>query len=261
MTFETITFAFSRGVGTISFNRPERLNAFNDQMLLETTAVLTQIEEDPAVRCVLLTGNGRAFSAGQDLKAIDNSATQLSLSTHLRETYHRLILKMVSLKKPIIGAINGVAAGAGCGVALATDLRIMADTAGFMLAFSKIGLIPDSGTNWFLPRLVGYARAYEMAVTADLVTAEQALTWGMVNRVVPAEQLHETAVAWAHKLAAGPTLAFGLTKQAMMEAWSTDLATALEHEGVLQDVAGNSQDRIEGIAAFLEKRSANFQGK
>jgi 2-(1,2-epoxy-1,2-dihydrophenyl)acetyl-CoA isomerase len=168
---------------------------------------------------------------------------------------------MVTLEKPIIGAINGIAAGAGCGVALAADIRIAAADASFMLAFSRIGLIPDSGVNWFLPRLVGYARAYEMAITADRVPAATALAWGMVNRVVPTEQLPEIAAATARHLAEGPTLAFGLTKRAMNRALTSTLDEALAYEAHLQEVAGRSADNREGIAAFLEKRPPRFEGR
>jgi len=168
---------------------------------------------------------------------------------------------MVTLEKPIVGAINGIAAGAGCGVALAADIRVAAASASFMLAFSRIGLIPDSGVNWFLPRLIGYARAYEMAVTAERVPADKALAWGMVNRVVPGEQLPEIAAAYARQLADGPTLAFGLTKRAMNRSWEMTLDEALAYEAHLQEVAGRSQDNREGIAAFLEKRPPAFSGR
>jgi len=167
---------------------------------------------------------------------------------------------MVSLEKPVIGSINGIAAGAGCGVALAADIRIAADNASFMLAFSRIGLIPDSGTNWFLPRLIGYARAYEMALTADRVPAARAMEWGMVNYVVPAEQLLEITAAWARRLADGPTLAFGLTKRALHRSWDMTLDEALEYEAHLQEVAGRSKDNREGITAFVEKREPKFIG-
>ncbi|CUS05467.2 1,2-epoxyphenylacetyl-CoA isomerase [Candidatus Promineifilum breve] len=261
MTYETILHDVTDGVATITLNRPSKLNAFNDPMIAETTDALKAAGRDAAVRCVVITGAGRGFSSGQDLSDFQERGENVSIGEHLHHGYHRLIRQMVALEKPIIGAINGIAAGAGCGVALAADIRIAADNASFMLAFSRIGLIPDSGVNWLLPRLVGYARAYEMAITADRVPAAQALEWGLVNRVVPAAQLPEITAAWARRLADGPTLAYGLTKRAMSRGWDMSLNEALEYEAYLQEVAGRSADNREGIAAFLEKREARFSGR
>lgn len=260
MAYETILYEAADGVATITLNRPAKLNAFNDRMIGETTDAFKAAGRDDTARCIVITGAGRGFSSGQDLSDFKERDENVSIGEHLRHGYHRLIRQMVTLEKPIIGAINGIAAGAGCGVALAADIRIAADNAGFMLAFSRVGLIPDSGTNWFLPRLIGYSRAYEMAVTADRVPAGQALEWGMVNRVVPAEQLSEITAAWARRLAGGPTLAFGLTKRAMNRSWEMNLDEALAYEAHLQEVAGRSADNREGIAAFLEKREARFTG-
>jgi 2-(1,2-epoxy-1,2-dihydrophenyl)acetyl-CoA isomerase len=175
MSYETILYQVTDGVATITLDRPDKLNAFNDQMIQETTDAFKQAGRDDDVRCLVLTGNGRGFSSGQDLADVQAREGDFSIGEHLRHGYNQLIQRMVRLEKPIIGAINGVAAGAGCGVALATDLRIASDKASFVLAFSRVGLVPDSGTNWLLPRLIGYARAYEMAVTADKIAAEQAL--------------------------------------------------------------------------------------
>jgi len=261
VAYQHILFSQHNGTALISLNRPETLNAFTEAMILETTNAFKQAGREASVRCVVITGNGRAFSSGQDLAEVQEKSGQFSIGEHLRQGYNRLIQQMVSLEKPIIGAINGVAAGAGCGVALATDIRIAADKASFMLAFSKVGLVPDSGLNWLLPRIVGYARAYEMAVTAAKIPAEQALAWGLVNRVVPQAQLMETVDAWARQLAAGPTLAFGLTKRAMNQGWTTSLAETLEYEAHLQEVCGRSADNQEGVQAFLQKRPPVFQGK
>ena len=258
---ETILYDVADHIATITLNRPQTLNAFTDQMIAETTAAFKQAARDTAVRCIVLTGNGRGFSSGQDLADVQARAGDFSIGEHLRHGYHKLIMQMVTLEKPIIGAINGVAAGAGCGVALATDIRIASDKASFILAFSKIGLIPDSGINWLLPRMIGYGRAYQLAITAEKLPAAQALEWGVVNDVVPHDQLPETVTAWAHKLASGPTLAFGLTKRAMLKAWDTTLPESLEYEAYLQEVAGRSADNQEGVLAFLEKRTANFTGK
>jgi len=261
VAYETILYAVADGVATITLNRPSKLNAFNDAMIGETLDALRAAGRDAAARCIVLTGAGRAFSSGQDLAASQERTDGASIAEHLRHGYHRLVRQMVTLEKPIVGAINGIAAGAGCGVALAADIRIAADSAAFMLAFSRIGLIPDSGVNWFLPRIIGYSRAYEMAVTAERMPATTALEWGLVSRIVPAEQLPEIAAATARHLAEGPTLAFGLTKRAMQRAWGMSLDEALEYEAYLQEVAGRSADNREGIAAFLEKRPPQFTGR
>lgn len=261
MSYENILYNVTGGVATITLNRPQTLNAFTDQMIRETTDAFKQAGRDTAVRCVVITGNGRGFSSGQDLADVQARADVFSIGEHLRHGYHKLIKRMVTLEKPIIGAINGVAAGAGCGVALAADLRIASEKASFMLAFSRVGLVPDSGINWLLPRLIGAARAYEMAITADKISAETALAWGMVNRVTPADTLPEEVAAWAQALAAGPTLAFGLTKRAMFKALSSDLDDALAYEAHLQEIAGRSEDNKEGVQAFLEKRAPHFKGR
>lgn len=261
MTFETILYELDGGVATVTLNRPERLNAFNDLMIAETTEAFKRAERDSQVRCVVLTGNGRAFSSGQDLKDVLEREADFSIGEHLLHGYNRLIGRIVGIEKPVIGAINGVTAGAGCGVALATDIRIASHEATFVLSFSRVGLIPDSGTTWTLPRLVGYARAFEMAVTADRIPAEKALAWGIVNQVVPAEQLDEIVAAWANTLADGPTLAYGLTKRAMHRANGMSLDEALSYESRLQEIAGRSEDSREGVRAFVEKREPKFAGR
>ena len=260
MSYEMILYEVEAGVATISLNRPDSLNAFNDQMISETTDAFKQAGRDREVRCLVITGRGRAFSAGQDLKDVREREGDFSIGEHLRHGYNRLIKRMVTLEKPIIAAVNGVAAGAGCSVALAADIRIASDKASFMQAFSRVGLIPDSGSTWMLPRLIGYARAYEMAITADRIPAAKALDWGLVNRVVPHDQLLETVAAWSAPLASGPTLAYGLTKRAMQRSFGMSLLDSLEYEAMLQDVAGRSHDSQEGVAAFIEKRDPEFKG-
>lgn len=260
MTYDTILYDALDGVATITLNRPQSLNAFNDLMISETTDAFKQAGRDESVRCLVITGSGRGFSSGQDLADVQSRGDDFAIGEHLRRGYHKLIKQMVTLEKPIIGAINGIAAGAGCGVALACDIRIASEKASFMLAFSRVGLVPDSGTNWFLPRLIGYARAYEMAITADKIPADKALEWGMVNRVVPAEQLMEAATAWAQPLATGPTLAYGLTKRAMHKSRTMDLEEALAYEAYLQEIASHSRDYHEGVNAFMEKREPQFRG-
>ena len=259
MSDNFILTALEAGVLTITLNRPETLNAFNDAMIFQTMKALKSAARDPSVRCIVLTGSGRGFSSGQDLKEVPGRTG--TIGDHMRHTYNQLIMQMVTLEKPIIGAINGVAAGAGCGIALATDLRICSDQASFLQVFTKRGLVPDNGSTWFLTRLVGHARAFEMAVNAEKISATQALSWGLVNRVVPHGQLYENTQAWARQIAAGPTLAYGLTKRAMMKGLATDLETALEYEAYMQDIAGASTDSKEAIQAFLQKRTPNFTGQ
>lgn len=259
--YETIYFKAAEGIATITLNRPSSLNAFNDKMIGETTSAFKQSGRDNSVRCVVITGNGRAFSSGQDLKDVQSREANFSIGKHIRQGYNKLIAQMVAVEKPVIAAVNGVAAGAGCGVALAADLRIASDQASFIQAFSRVGLVPDSGSTWTLPRLIGYARAYQMAITGERITAAKALDWGLVNDVVPHDQLQDVVAAWASTLATGPTLAFGLTKRAMHKSATTGLIEALEYESMLQEVAGRSHDSREGIQAFVDKRDAHFTGE
>ena len=261
MRYENILYDVADGVATITLNRPQKLNAFTEKMIAETTAAFKAAGRDDAVRCVMITGNGRAFSSGQDLAEVQAKIEAFNIGEHLRQGYNRLIGQMVTLEKPVIGVINGIAAGAGCGIALAADIRIASDKAGFMLAFSRVGLIPDSGINWVLTRLIGYARAYEMAITADKIPAGKALAWGMVNRVVPHEQLMAVSTAWANSLASGPTVAYGLTKRAMNKGWGMSLDEMLTYEAYLQEICGRSDDNKEGVLAFLAKRKPVFAGK
>ena len=248
------------GVATITLNRPDALNALTVSMKQELLAALRRLEADQEARALILTGAGRAFCAGQDLRErLQPDAAPLGVE--VRERYNPIVRLMRSMAKPIVGAINGVAAGAGASLAMACDLRVAAETASFALAFGRVGLIPDSGATWFLPRLVGATRAAELALLNEPVSAADALRLGLVGRVVAPEQLAAEAKAVAGRLAAGAPRAIELTKRALNAAWEHDLEAALELEAELQDAAGRTSDHQEGMAAFLEKRPPRFTGR
>jgi 2-(1,2-epoxy-1,2-dihydrophenyl)acetyl-CoA isomerase len=247
-------------VATITLNRPDALNSLTVPMKQALLAALRRVERDPAVRAVILTGAGRAFCAGQDLRErLEPDAAPLG--EEVRERYNPIVRAMRGSAKPIVGAINGVAAGAGASLALACDIRIASESASFALAFGRVGLVPDSGATWFLPRLVGDARAAELALLNEPVRAAEAAGIGLVSRVVSAEQLLAEARAIAAKLAAGAPKAIALTKRALGSTWDRDLDAALDYEAALQDIAGRTSDHREGMAAFLEKRPPTFTGE
>ena len=259
MEYETILYGLDEGVLTITLNRPDVLNAFNRKMTDEIQDALKKAERDPAVRCIVFTGAGRAFSSGEDLKSRQAEGI-VGFGSTLRERYNPIVLKMRNIEKPVIGSINGVAAGAGCSLALACDLRIASDKASFIEVFVRIGLVPDSGSSFFLPRLVGLAKALEMSFTGDAVNADEALQIGLVNRVVPAEDLEAATRDFALRLGKGPTKAIGLAKRTINRALSMDLEQLLDYEVFSQETAGATADYKEGLAAFLEKRTPNYTG-
>jgi len=257
---DTILRAASDGVLILTLNRPDALNSFNVEMKEALLAALKDASRDRSVRVVVLTGAGRAFSAGQDLKE-RQQADAADLGTELRVRYNPIVLAMRRVEKPVIGAINGVAAGAGISVALACDIRIASESASFIEVFGRVGLVPDTGSSWFLPRLVGYARAAEMSFTTDPVDAAMAERIGLVNRVVPADQLMTETNALAARLARSAPIALALAKRALNRSLETNLEQALEFEAELQSVAGRSKDYVEGVAAFVEKRQPKFTGE
>lgn len=258
-SLDTVGYELSEGVLTLTLNRPDALNAFNRSMKDDLRAALKEAGRDQAVRVVVLTGAGRGFCAGQDLKE-PHSDDAPDFGAELRVRYNPLILAMRRLEKPIIGAINGVAAGAGCSLALACDVRIAAESATFIESFGRVGLAPDSGSSWFLPRLIGLAHAADMIFSAEPVDAHTAQRIGLVNRVVPAGRLVEEARMLAARLAAGSPVALALAKRALNHSLEHDLASTLEYEAQLQSVAGRSEDHQEGVAAFVEKRPPHFKG-
>jgi 2-(1,2-epoxy-1,2-dihydrophenyl)acetyl-CoA isomerase len=246
-------------VATLTLDRPEALNALTVAVKVALREALERIAADRTVRVVILTGAGRAFCAGQDLAERD-LPDAAPLDVELRERYNPIIRALRSMGQPVIAAVNGVAAGAGASLAFACDLRIASEDARFVLAFGRIGLVPDSGATWFLPRLVGAARAAEIALVGDPIDAEAALRIGLVSRVVQGDQLIAQARELADRIAAGAPLAQALTKHALERATTIDLETALEGEAKLQGLAGASADHAEGLAAFREKRVPRFTG-
>jgi 2-(1,2-epoxy-1,2-dihydrophenyl)acetyl-CoA isomerase len=257
---ETILRESAGGVLMLTLNRPDALNAFNVEMKEALYQALKDAARDANVRVIVLTGAGRAFSAGQDLKE-RRAPGATDLGTELRSRYNPIVLAMRRLEKPIIGAINGVAAGAGLSVALACDIRLAAQSASFIEVFGRVGLVPDTGSTWFLPRLVGPARAAEMIFTTDPVDAATAERFGLVNRVVPDDQLLAEANALATRLAQAAPRALGLAKRALNRALESGLEDTLEYEAQLQSIAGRSTDYREGVAAFVEKRPPRFTGE
>jgi 2-(1,2-epoxy-1,2-dihydrophenyl)acetyl-CoA isomerase len=257
---ETVRLETIDGFATITLNRPEALNALDRAMKTELLAGLRAVERDRSVRALVLTGAGRAFCAGQDLRE-PFGGEHPTLADELRLRYNPVILAISRLTKPVIAAVNGVAAGAGCSLALACDLRLAAEDASFVLAFGRVGLVPDSGASWFLPRIVGQARAAELALVGDPVSASDAARIGLVNRVVPSESLLDEARSLAVRLADGSPLAMALTKRALRYSAGASLEAALEHEAALQGIAGRSKDHEEGVAAFRAKRTARFTGE
>lgn len=264
MAYSSLLYEKSQGVATLTLNRPDKSNAFDDTLIAEMIDALKAIERDAGVRAVVITGAGKNFCAGQDLGPMlerYRSSEGVSFGEHLRNSYNIIISRIRTLEKPVIGAINGAAAGAGLGLACACDLRHASENAKFRMAFIGIALAPDSGTSFLLPRLVGLGRATEMAFTNELIDAEKALQYGLVNRVFKAEELLPQTLVFAAKLAQAPTRSIGLTKRALNRSLTADLETALEYEAYVQEVAGRTADHQEGVKAFIEKRPPNFTAK
>lgn len=264
-TFNNLIYQLeSNGTLVITLNRPDKLNSFDDDLSYELIDALKQAERDKNVRCILLTGAGRGFCAGQDLQSravgSSNGATP-HLGESIRNRYMPIILKLRTLEKPIVCAVNGVAAGAGASIAFACDYRLASEQASFIQAFIKVGLIPDSGACFMLPRLIGLGRAMDLMMTGRKVDVQEALAIGLVNKVCSPETLLEEALAFCEELAAGPTKAYGLLKRALNNAMDTDLEAYLAYEADLQEIAGRTKDFKEGVAAFTEKRPAAFCGQ
>jgi 2-(1,2-epoxy-1,2-dihydrophenyl)acetyl-CoA isomerase len=262
MPFETILFDIADSVATLTLNRPDKLNAFTAGMHVELREAMNRIRATQGVRALLITGAGRGFCAGQDLseRAMAKGQAPVDLGSTLESNYNPLIRGLRELPFPVVCAVNGVAAGAGCNLALAGDIVLAARSASFIQAFSRIGLIPDAGGTWILPRTVGLARAMALAMLADKVSAEQAQTWGMIWKCVDDAQLATEAQQLCQTLAQGPTKAYGLMKQALYASSGNGLAEQLALEARLQRDAGKSHDFQEGVMAFLDKRPEKFTG-
>jgi 2-(1,2-epoxy-1,2-dihydrophenyl)acetyl-CoA isomerase len=263
MAYQFINCTLTEGVATLTLNRPDVLNSFNRAMALELQNALRAVAGDPNVRAILLTGTGRGFCAGQDLaEAVAGDGTTLpDLGDIVRASYNPIIRLIREVEKPVVCAVNGVAAGAGANLALACDILIAAEEASFVESFSKIGLIPDSGGTYFLPRLIGLHRATAMMMLGEKITATRAREWGLVHDVVPHMVLHDTAYALAKSLATQATRGFGLTKRAVNRSLGNGLDAQLDLEEQLQREAGKTEDYKEGVRAFLEKRKPNYTGR
>jgi 2-(1,2-epoxy-1,2-dihydrophenyl)acetyl-CoA isomerase len=262
MADDFITSAVSGGVTTITLNRPDVLNSFNRVMALQMQDALTGAGKDPAIRAVLLVGAGRGFCAGQDLsEALPRGGVLPDLGTFVRDTWNPIVLAVRTLEKPVVCAVNGVAAGAGANLAFACDLVFAASDATFVQSFARIGVIPDTGGTFILPRIVGLQRAAALTMLAEKITAAKALEWGLIYEVCEPGELLEKAVATAKHLATQPTRALGLIKRAFNRSLGVDLGAQLGYEEELQREAGQTSDYAEGVKAFLEKRKPKFTGQ
>ena len=259
MEYTHLKLTIEGGVTRLTLNRPEVYNALNDTLTFELQDAFKRIHADQTCRVVVLTGAGNAFSSGQDLKGIAPD-TDFSFKAAIERRYNPIIRLMRSLPKPIIGRLNGIAAGAGCSLALACDLIVASETAALSQAFVNIGLVPDSGSAFFLPRLTGLATAFELATTGRKVPAAEALTLGLVNKVVPEKELDTAVEEYICYYLSAPTKAIGLIKQMLYRSGTSSLEEMLMYEAYCQEIAGQSSDHAEGVRAFLEKRKPMFKG-
>ena len=263
MTYETILFELADGKARITLNRPDKLNSFNVQMHSEIADALGRVEKARDTRVLLITGAGRGFCAGQDLsdRAVAPAGDRADLGESLEKRYNPLIGRLIALPMPVVCAVNGVAAGAGANIAFAADIVLAANSAKFIQSFAQIGLVPDSGGTWILPRLVGQARAMALALTAQPITAPQAEQWGLIWRAVEDDQLAAEADALVAKFASAPTAGLAEIKKLIRASWSQDLHTQLQSELEAQRMLGRTADYAEGVAAFMAKRPPQFTGK
>jgi 2-(1,2-epoxy-1,2-dihydrophenyl)acetyl-CoA isomerase len=259
-----LDYSVADGVAVITLNRPDVLNAFNDELGMAALNAMTDASTDEDVRCIVITGAGRAFSSGEDLGALADSYKEgraPELGSTLTDRYNPLIRSIRTAPKPVVAAVNGVAAGAGASIALASDFRIASEHAKLVLAFVKVGLVPDSGAMWFLTKSLGAAKAFELSALGDPVSADEGLRLGLFNKVVPAGDFEGAWKSFAGDLAAGPTRAFALIKTLANDAMERSLDEQLDREVDAQTEAGRTDDHLEGVNAFFEKRAPNFRGR
>ena len=264
MEYQTVKAEVKNGVGWITLNRPDKLNAFDEQMGNDLLEALKEGEKAQDVRCLVVTGEGRAFSVGEDLntnRATYDSGKPVLLGEVLKRKYNPIVQRIRKMDKPVLAGVNGVTAGAGLGLALACDLRAASDRATFHEAFIKVGLAPDSGTSFWLTRILGLAKAMEVGLLGEPIDSTMAMNLGLVNWVFPDDRFRDEVTKIAERLAKGPTKALGLTKRALNRAIVVDMDSVLEYETYLQDIAGRTRDHVEGVKAFFEKREASFSGQ
>jgi 2-(1,2-epoxy-1,2-dihydrophenyl)acetyl-CoA isomerase len=258
--YNTILFTVENGICRITLNRPDVFNSFNEELSAEFIDALKKATKDEAVRTVIITGEGKAFCSGQDLKSIKGDVGNRSLGESVLRRYNPMIMAIREMPKPVICRLNGVAAGAGASLALACDIIIASENASLIEVFSNVGLVPDSGSSFFLPHLVGYNKAFELITLASKVSAAEAQQLGIVSKVVAAEELDNAVNELAARYAAGPTKAYAITKRMLNKAYSATLNEMLLEEYYGQEMAGRSNDYKEGVTAFVEKRKPNFKG-
>lgn len=259
--YNTVLFSIDNGVCSITLNRPDVFNSFNEELSAEFIGALKKANKDETVRAVVIGGAGKAFCSGQDLKDIKNQTGNRSLSDSVVRRYNPMILAIREMAKPVIGKLNGVAAGAGASLALACDIIIASENASLIEVFANVGLVPDSGSSFFLPQLVGYNKAFELITLAPKISAKDALALGIIYKVVPPEELDNAVNELAQRYASGPSKAYGMIKRMLNKAYTANLNEMLQYEAYSQEIAGSSEDYKEGVAAFIEKRKPVFKGK
>ena len=260
MEYKFLKYSLQGGIATVTLNRPEVYNALNDEITFELQDALKVVSKDVQVRVIVLTGEGKAFCSGQDLKSSSTQKNRSFLDS-LQKRYNPIIRAMKNLPKPIVCRLNGVAAGAGCSIALASDIIVAAEEATLIEVFVNIGLVPDSGSSYFLPRLIGNARAFELCALGNKVKAADALQMGLVNKVVAMDHLDRTVMEYATYFASAPTKAIGLIKKMLQKSAASTLDEMLDYEAYCQEIAGGTDDHKEGVRAFTEKRKPNFTGR